>query len=196
MILRLTTGQLGACISAGSSQLVHDLERGEVERRPGTVDVRMPYIAWVALREALYDVVFNTRGYQDRGVPVRYVNALKRVAAGCNWWAQLPPLKGAGMLGWQPLIIPVWAMNGGWMPYPIEHAWPYVLRPQWLTQNGTKLTTWSSEDVAAADEHWSLRDEAFRPYVDVARRELDLTLLVDRRRVQPRDVHGDAEPAH
>lgn len=199
MIVRLTNGQLAACVSvaAGWPELINDLDRGSVRRAPGTVDVQMPYIAWVALRERLMDRVFNSRGFQQKGVPTRFANALKRVAAGCNWWARLPPLKGAGMLGWQPLIIPAWSPsahfgNGSWRPYPIHLVPMRLLVPGFIEQNGTRLTRWSPEDVVPTYDHWSLGEEAFRPYVGVARRELDLATLVDGGGVQAGDVHADS----
>lgn len=195
MIVRLTEGQYRACqeVARGWPELGHDLERGMTERigalndmRPALGrDVQMPYIAFVALRDRLTDRAFNSFGFRQKGVSTRIANALKRVAGGCNTWARLPPLTGAGMLGWQPLIIPVWfvppgitAEMPGWLPYPVDGRSKHLLRPRWITQNGTKLTAWSAEDVPAANDHWSLGDEAFRPYVDVARRELDLALFV------------------
>lgn len=196
MIVRLTHGQYRACleVALGWPELEHDLERGRHERpvsrgqRGGTIDLQMPYIAFVALRDRLTDRAFNGYGYRQKGVSSRVGNAIKRVAGGCNVWSQLPPLKGAGMLGWQPLIIPAWLTvyrppfeHLEWMPYPVPDRSKHLLRPKWIVQNGTKLTSWSAEDVVAANDHWSLGDEAFRPYVDVARRELDLALFINSR---------------
>jgi hypothetical protein len=149
VIVRLTTGQLATLQEL--FQGPHQQWLGgaqQVSQR--MLDVQMPAVGWLTLRDLLMGHVFNDRG-QRRATRARSSStALQRIARAVARLEVHPALRGWAFAGHSTEIIPVWDAQVDqwqWSPYPVLGARFLILKPDWFRQGGLQITAWAPVDA-------------------------------------------------
>jgi hypothetical protein len=114
-------------------------------RSPKTVDVTMPAIGWLRLRDQIASVAFNMRGQRNSKAPRHLSRALTRIARALADLHIHPALEGVGMTGIYGQVIPAWTVPGQkkLSEFPVIDGEFCVLYPQWGPAGGLpEVTFW------------------------------------------------------
>ena len=149
MRVRLTKAQYEVCLERAAGlpwPLVETLQRDVQPHARTRIDVAMPAIAWVRVRDSLYDVAYTRKGFKSREAPERLVRALRAVQGNLNTWESHPAMSGAALLGLHATLIPVWRdQNNGWSIYPVEGSAMEMLTPEHILVSGHRYTRWAPQ---------------------------------------------------
>lgn len=148
MIVRLTKQQHNACkrYAHVDPHLLEWLDKDTSAASRSRLDVAMPAIAWLALRNLLFPNVYSVKGFQRKEAPLTATRALSSVQASLNLREQHPALRNAGAIGTHREILPVWMLcethnDVLYSPYPGKGTF-MVLMPEHITQGGHRITVW------------------------------------------------------
>lgn len=148
MIVRLTRQQHQACkrYAASDDALYEWLDRDVDQASKHRLNVAMPAIAWLRMRNILFPQVYSVKGFQRKEAPMSATRALSSIQASINLREKHPALRGAGAIGIQRDILPVWKLRQTsddfkYSPYPGKGTF-MVLMPEHITQGGRRITVW------------------------------------------------------
>lgn len=148
MIVRLTRQQHQACkrYATADDDLLAWLDRDVLAASKSRIDVAMPAIAWLRMRNALFPNVYSVKGFQRKEAPLTASRALSSIQAALNLREKHPAMRCAGAIGIHMDILPVWRLlpsNGDYKysPYPGNGTF-MVLMPEHITEGGRRVTVW------------------------------------------------------
>jgi hypothetical protein len=148
MIVRLTRQQHQACKRYANvdDDLLGWLDRDVSTASKNRVDVAMPAIAWLRLRNALFPNVYSVKGFQRKEAPLTASRALSSIQAAINLREKHPAMRNAGAIGIQMDMLPVWRLPSPrsdfiYSPYPGIGTF-MVLMPEHITEGGRRVTFW------------------------------------------------------
>lgn len=119
VMVRLTLRQHGRVQEIVADQMSERwraaaLEWMQADVNPGAkhrVDVVMPTIAWMRVRDVLFDHCYDNRGFRTKGVRTTDLNALKSIQQAVNVRTCHPGLHGIAAIGHVAEIIPAWKLT-------------------------------------------------------------------------------------
>lgn len=183
MIVRLTDRQMARCLDEAVEPVPTALcDAVATNLTDHVADYDMPYIAWVMLRNQLFDAVWTERRWKNRTVPTTVSNALQRIVTAINAWERHPAFHGKATLGHMPGAFPAWRMpaHQGWMsswgrswvtdwaPFPVPGVPMRLLVPEYFKVVTLSMTRWSPVEGHPADHDWVAREEALLPFHELA----------------------------
>jgi len=148
MIVRLTRQQHRACkrYAVADENVVEWLDRDVTDASKNRVDVAMPAVGWLVMRNLLFPQVYSVKGFQRKEAPLTASRALSSIQASLNIREKHPALRRAGAIGIHRDILPVWRLPQQstdflYSPYPGAGTF-MVLMPEHITEGGQRLTVW------------------------------------------------------
>lgn len=142
MEVRLTPKQVE---SLGARYAFDDRLAGAfvVPRQRRYIEVVLPAIGWLKIRDDLARVCFTARGFRNSKIPVVDSGALRRIQKQLNLLHVHPALRGYGLEGRWGTVIPVWGAGGErFSEFPVTGGEFTLLVPKWDVVSRIEVTTW------------------------------------------------------
>jgi hypothetical protein len=122
------------------------------QRTVKTVDVTLPAIGWLRLRDQIASVAFNMRGQRNPKSPRHLSRGLTRIARALADLHIHPALSGVSMPGLRGQVIPVWKTDGPKLSeFPVMGGEFQVLFPEFGWAGGLEITTWVPGKLVISD---------------------------------------------
>lgn len=133
MIVRLSHSQAN-----GVRHRVPELHAATMRERRRAVnrthhDYDLPAIAWRQILDVLLAECYGPLGGKLDSVPESLYRAIAKISKNVAMIEHHPAFEGAGMIGWQPVVLPCFAVGGTtkrWSPYPEPGAQFILLWPR------------------------------------------------------------------